>query len=167
MKPSPTPAPTPTPTASATAEDGDDQPESTPSSAAPSPDGKDDQGIEGPRAVRRSWSGNAGTVMVECTGAELSDYSALQNNGYSVHSHEEPNGLHVEFTSNGDGEDVEVEAWCRNGVPTFDDHGEHGVHSDDDADDHDHEDHEDDEDHAHHPQGAPESPEPGSKSDAE
>lgn len=161
LKPSPTPTPTPTPTpspaptASATAE-------STPSDAAPTPDGKDDQGIEGSGAVRRSWSGGAGTVMAECTGVELSNYSALQNGGYSVHTHEEYNRLQVEFTSKGGGEDVEVEAWCRNGVPTFDDHGNGGVHSDDsDKDDHDHDDH----DHAHSSQGAPTESEPGEESD--
>lgn len=109
---SPTPAPTPRPA----------QPTPRPSPAptsAPSSQGT------GPSATvqRRTWSGAAGVVTAECRASAISLVGASASaDGYVVEVNDRgPEKLEVHFEGRGgeDGNETEVRAECRGGIPTF------------------------------------------------
>ena len=64
----------------------------------------------------------AGSVVVACHGGTISFRGAQANSGWSVDVRERgPEEVDVEFESNGDADDVRIEASCVGGQPRFSD----------------------------------------------
>ncbi len=70
--------------------------------------------------VTRAWQGAAGYVAAQCTGSVIRGAGAHPNSGWTIEVDDNgPDRVRVEFeTSDGD-QDVRVEAFCVDGVPTF------------------------------------------------
>ena len=72
--------------------------------------------------MRRTWDSAAGSVVVACHGGTISFRGAQANSGWSVDVRERgPEEVDVEFESNGDADDVRIEASCVGGQPRFSD----------------------------------------------
>jgi hypothetical protein len=112
--PSATPAASASPTASASA-----RPSRTGSTSPTSP--RSSGG--GAEPVRRTWSGAAGVVTVQCRGAAVSLVGAQPSaDGYTVDVEERgPQRVEVELRQGGDdGAETRVRATCSGGVPVID-----------------------------------------------
>lgn len=73
-----------------------------------------------PSAVDRTVRVEGGEVGVRCVGRTASLQFAQPANGWSVKLDDAgPEQVKVKFTSSADGRDIEVEARCSNGTPTF------------------------------------------------
>jgi len=71
-----------------------------------------------PQTVTRTWSGQAGSVTVACTGATARFRSASPSNGWSFERSDD-SGSEVEVTFQRDQTEVQVKASCVGGVPRF------------------------------------------------
>jgi hypothetical protein len=111
-----TPRPSRTPSASSTTARPSGSPSASPTTARPSGTGR-------PPLVRRTWSGPAGVVTVQCRGRAVSLVGAQPSaDGYTVDVEEAgPERIEVELKQGGDdGGETRVRATCSDGVPVID-----------------------------------------------
>jgi len=70
--------------------------------------------------VTRAWQGPAGYVAAECTGSVIRGAGSHPNPGWTIELDDNgPDRVRVEFESSDGDQDVRVEAFCVDGVPTF------------------------------------------------
>lgn len=74
-----------------------------------------------PAAVRRTWQGTGGILVVECTGSTIRLVGAQPDSGFHVEVDERgPNRVRVQFESLTDGgPETDVRSECRVGTPVF------------------------------------------------
>ena len=105
---------------------------SSPSHAAPTRTGSSPSKASSPAApdptVTRTWSGEAGSVTVSCSGRSLLFKSASPSDGWSFERSDD-SGSEIEVTFKKGGTEVQVKSTCDGGVPQF------RVESDTSADD--------------------------------
>ncbi|MDR7253532.1 cytoskeletal protein RodZ [Nocardioides sp. BE266] len=108
--PEPSPEPSSTPTSRPTTPHASGTPDSP--TGSPSPSATD---------VRRTWQGQAGTVVAACTSSGIRLVSAQPANGFKVEVHPEDSRLEAEFEGREDesGTHVKVVARCVGGTPSF------------------------------------------------
>jgi cytoskeletal protein RodZ len=126
--PSPTPSESPSATPSATPS-ASASPSSTPTStpSAPvSPSTSPPSPTQQPPVVaneqRRTWQGQAGSLVAACGASGIRFVSAQPADGFRADVHNEDGALEVEFEGGEDsaGAHVKVRARCEGGVPSFD-----------------------------------------------
>jgi hypothetical protein len=109
--PGPGPAPGPGPGPGPTSSPSSPPPQSSP---PPSQPPAEQQG------VRRTWQGNAGSVTVECRGAQIELLGAQPNTGWSVEVEDRgPDRVRVDFERTNGERRTRVEAVCVGGTPRF------------------------------------------------
>ena len=70
--------------------------------------------------VTRAWQGAAGYVAATCDGSAIRGAGAHPNSGWTIEVDDNgPDRVRVEFESSDGDQDVRVEAFCVDGVPTF------------------------------------------------
>ena len=110
----PTPEPSSAPSSTPTTHSATPHPSATPDPpmGSPSPSGPD---------VRRTWQGQAGTVVAACGPSGVRLVSAQPANGFKVEVHAEDGRLEAEFEGREDelGAHVKVVARCVGGTPSF------------------------------------------------
>ncbi len=123
--PSRTPSPTPSKEPSATSSPSAVvTPSAAPSSAPPASSSSPTE--QPSTAMRRTWQGQPGSIVVSCGATGIRLVSAQPVNGFRAEVHREDDLVEVDFEGreDEDGLHVTVEARCVAGVPSFSAHSE-------------------------------------------